>query len=280
MEKEKFCSIPDCYQPVKVRGWCQMHYSRVARTGSTDRTKVVNKGAICAAEGCKLPAKKVGYCISHYSRMCRYGHLKKRELKRPHPFYPLWFERKQCNALAPEWLDFWKFVKDIGTKPGPNFFLIRVTEGQFGPNNFQWIEKLRQRDGETKKEWWARKWQSRRKHFPLYEDDRWLRRKYGITLIQYEEIKKSQNNVCEICKKNETTYDTKTGGIRRLSVDHCHATGKVRGLLCFRCNSVIGKIEESKEMVKAILDYLTKHRKDFLDGSPRHSPHDAAAGSQ
>src|ERR1700677_3022082 len=67
--------------------------------------------------------------------------------------------------------------------------------------------------------------QNNHKH---YEKDR-LRR-YGITVEQHDAIRKEQNDTCAICEK--TNVSTK----RDFATDHDHATGKVRGLLCYECN--------------------------------------------
>ena len=77
------------------------------------------------------------------------------------------------------------------------------------------------------------------------------RKKYGITLKQYNEILTKQNGVCLLCG-NKTAYKNKG---RNLFVDHDHETGKIRGLLCSRCNTVIGQIELIG--IKKIIGYLS-----------------------
>jgi len=85
-----------------------------------------------------------------------------------------------------------------------------------------------------------------------------LRRKYGITVAQYELILKSQNGVCVICKQPETIkYRNK---IRRLAVDHNHTTGKIRGLLCFYCNTLLAHVENNPEILKEIPRYLERNK--------------------
>jgi hypothetical protein len=64
-----------------------------------------------------------------------------------------------------------------------------------------------------------------------------LQRYYGITLNQFEELLEKQDNCCAICGVNEDSAPRK-----RLSVDHCHDTGKIRGLLCDRCNLALGML--------------------------------------
>lgn len=266
MSPDQLCSIPGCYREKRVGGICNLHYQRLKRTGSLERTKVQNKGFLCREEKCSEPAKKLGYCSGHYLRLKRDGHLIDRQPKRSHPHYAIWFERKNCGALAPEWLDFWEFVNDIGERPSKNHFLVRIRDAPYGPTNFEWNERQRRREGETKKEWNARQWQLRRERFPLYEEDRWLRRKYGIDSNQYNEMRASQNDVCAVCCKEETSYDARSSGIRRLSVDHCHKTGKVRGLLCRGCNTMIGLIEKHSndaKMLVSLSDYLMRHKEHF-----------------
>lgn len=70
---------------------------------------------------------------------------------------------------------------------------------------------------------------------------------YGITAEQYTSLVEQQNNQCAICGKNPETY---------LAVDHCHRTGKIRGLLCRRCNSAIGLFDENQTTIRNALQYL------------------------
>jgi len=78
------------------------------------------------------------------------------------------------------------------------------------------------------------------------------RTKYGISLVQYNELLKRQNNVCLLCG-NETAYRTKG---RNLFVDHNHKNKEIRGLLCSRCNTMIGQIETVG--ITKIIEYLHK----------------------
>ncbi|HLX52361.1 MAG TPA: endonuclease VII domain-containing protein, partial [Aquella sp.] len=84
-----------------------------------------------------------------------------------------------------------------------------------------------------------------------------LKQSYGISLKEYNSLKKAQNNLCAICNKRPETRVTKK---YRLCVDHNHATGKVRGLLCFGCNSALGYVNENKDIIKNMIKYLDLHR--------------------
>jgi hypothetical protein len=78
------------------------------------------------------------------------------------------------------------------------------------------------------------------KKLALKERDNHLRRTYGMTLEQYEEMLTKQGGVCLLCDRTaEEAHPDK----RALVVDHCHDTGAVRGLLCSQCNSAIHRIE-------------------------------------
>ena len=83
-------------------------------------------------------------------------------------------------------------------------------------------------------------------------------RRHGISVEQYDEIHTTQNGLCAICKRPETRIYK--GSLSRLAVDHCHVTGKNRGLLCWRCNSCIGRLEDSPDLLRAAADYIEKHK--------------------
>src|SRR5271156_5229416 len=71
-----------------------------------------------------------------------------------------------------------------------------------------------------------------------------MKKDYGITLEEYDKMLKDQNNLCLICENPETSINPYNKKIVRLSIDHCHKTGKIRGLLCGNCNRLIGLAKE------------------------------------
>lgn len=73
-----------------------------------------------------------------------------------------------------------------------------------------------------------------------------LKYTYGITVEKYNEMLAQQNGCCAICSKEHP----------KLVVDHSHATGNVRGLLCRSCNTGIGCLKESREIFSSALAYL------------------------
>jgi hypothetical protein len=84
-----------------------------------------------------------------------------------------------------------------------------------------------------------------------------LRCMFGITPEDYDAMIASQKNLCAICGQPETAKCN--GVIKALSVDHCHSTGKVRELLCNRCNVGIGRLGDSIELLEAAAAYLRRH---------------------
>ncbi len=77
--------------------------------------------------------------------------------------------------------------------------------------------------------------------------------KYGLTLEKYNEILASQNECCAICKEHQSKQK------KSLYVDHCHVSGKIRGLLCYQCNIVLGHFRDSPIILQFCMDYLKHH---------------------
>lgn len=96
------------------------------------------------------------------------------------------------------------------------------------------------------------------KQNPRKGDDARYKRLYGISLSQYNEMLVRQNNVCAVCLKPETCTH-KNGTIKQLSVDHCHKTNKIRGLLCDGCNRAEGYLRSDPEVIRRLADYVEKH---------------------
>lgn len=81
----------------------------------------------------------------------------------------------------------------------------------------------------------------------------------GLTIERYWAIHRSQNGLCAICGQPESKKVRRDGSvIRRLSVDHCHETGVVRGLLCGKCNAGIALLRHDTRLLDAAKTYLSR----------------------
>src|SRR5882757_4160317 len=88
---------------------------------------------------------------------------------------------------------------------------------------------------------------SRPEHYRNFE----LQRNYGITSEEYDQMYYDQNGLCLICSEEEP-------GGRLMPVDHCHATGKIRGLLCANCNRGLGIFKDDPDRLVAAAMYLLR----------------------
>ena len=97
----------------------------------------------------------------------------------------------------------------------------------------------------------SKKW--REKNPDKVKNKRYLER-YGITYDQYLEMLKNQNHKCYICGTDEV--DSR---LEKLCVDHSHATGEVRKLLCHSCNCGLGHFKDNVQFLSNALSYLKEH---------------------
>ena len=80
--------------------------------------------------------------------------------------------------------------------------------------------------------------------------DSQLKSLYGITFEQYQHMHKEQQGKCKICGKEESVSN------RSLAVDHCHNSGIIRGLLCLKCNTGLGKFRDDPILLQRAIEYL------------------------
>jgi hypothetical protein len=110
---------------------------------------------------------------------------------------------------------------------------------------------------EESRQYFAQNPHKRREHYrvlanrlgPLAQRPKKLFERYRLEVSRYEEMLIAQNGLCAIC---EMPPDNN----RHLQVDHCHYTGKIRGLLCMKCNKGIGQLDDDPSLVAAALRYL------------------------
>lgn len=81
-----------------------------------------------------------------------------------------------------------------------------------------------------------------------------LAKRYGVSKDQFMRLLQEQNGVCAICK-----CEMASARFKRPSVDHCHKTGRVRGLLCSCCNTGLGLFKDSPERFRSAIAYIDRH---------------------
>lgn len=92
------------------------------------------------------------------------------------------------------------------------------------------------------------RWESRKDKTKDYK----LRKLYGITLEDWKTLYAKQDGYCAICKD--------VLGITQINVDHCHTTSIVRGLLCNRCNVLIGNAKDDTDILANAINYLKQYK--------------------
>lgn len=85
---------------------------------------------------------------------------------------------------------------------------------------------------------------------PDKERNRQLIKNFGITLDDYDKMFNKQEGRCKICNRHRIEFN------KALAVDHCHATGIIRGLLCRDCNTGLGLFDDNTETLKKAVNYL------------------------
>jgi Recombination endonuclease VII len=174
---------------------------------------------ICKLDKCERKAKSRGLCASHYVT-----HLRRGDLDLIGDPYAPYHRTSNVN---------------IDTKLGDcsvcGSNVLMVFQKGNGKGRWQCRPKEQQR------------WQARSTSFP-YGNGQFIPVK-DVQEARHR-LLKEQNGLCAICGNKESE--------RRLALDHCHDTGKIRGLLCGTCNTGIGMLKDSVELLEAATKYLSK----------------------
>ena len=95
-----------------------------------------------------------------------------------------------------------------------------------------------------------------RKCWAKYQAEQTLKRKFGMTPDEYDTLLEAQGGGCAIC--GVTAGMVRIGKQLRLPVDHCHATGRVRGILCDDCNNGLGRFKDDPKLLERAVKYLKR----------------------
>ncbi len=214
---------------VRTGNVCQMHSWRMRKYGSYEKPSRKRYGSTCRAEGCdKERDGRHSVCPMHRSRLSRY-----RSLEVPLITYPdgMVHECKVHGYLKRE-----EAYKNQKTGHYSCITCRRDNDRKFFENN---------------------------PHIDRNSYKHYYYIKNGMVKLEkseYDKMLKKQKGVCKICKKPEAHKTLKSNQkTKRLAIDHCHITKKIRGLLCQNCNSALGLFRESVEILKSAIAYLGSH---------------------
>lgn len=153
------------------------------------------------------------------------------------------------------WASFGDFVADVRDVPARRFAMGPIDPTKIvGPGNYRWASSDHEILSSKDRVAYNR---ANREANRDHHRGRDFQKKYGIDFGQYQQMLIAQKGVCAVCEQPETKMQH--GSIRMLSVDHNHATGAVRGLLCANCNMAIGYACDDVSVLQKAIGYLRRH---------------------
>jgi hypothetical protein len=170
--------------------------------------------------------------------------------------HAVWRRMQVYAAGFVAWGSFAEFADWLGGEP-QKWGLEQIDKTKpLGPDNAVWIDKPENRWDRSTPEGRREYAKEHRKSKVTTYRGYALKRDYGLTLAEYMEMHEAQGGVCAICKEPETTV--KNGQPAMLAVDHCHGSGKVRGLLCMSCNLGLGYFKDDAGRLASAIGYLRR----------------------
>jgi len=119
----------------------------------------------------------------------------------------------------------------------------------------KYIAAWAKRNPEKTKAYQAKARTSYPERFKDYSARHRMKVRYGITLEKYKQMYEDQSGLCFICHQPESVLN-RNGTTKRLALDHCHETGRVRKLLCDNCNKGLGVFQDNPDRLRAAAKYL------------------------
>lgn len=225
------CPVDDCGGDVKAGGMCGKHYARHKR--STFGT--------CTIDDCESGAtNRQGYCSMHYARLLAHGSTDARPRKKMDPICSVEgceTETRSRGYCATHWARWRKHGSTDLAEPLPTFYCRRCSTTQPRAN----YDAKNGCCTECGKK---------------FLRERNLFRAYRVFASEADAQEAHQGHMCAIC--GLPSEESK----RRLHVDHCHATGRMRGRLCSECNLGLGKFKDDPHILEIAAAYLRSYQED------------------
>lgn len=267
------CAFCESKEGPFIKSLCRACYQRQYKNGTPEPQRIRH---LCEAFGCDGPVVSHGLCQRHAMRLRRRGSIDAGRpegwgQKRKHPMYEGWQSMKRGARLSggydPRWKDFWAFLEDMGERPKENSRLYRKDRNlPFSKENCEWRSTIMDAGFRARGSEYQKVYRMKR---PGILQRVHRKKLYGIADDWYERTLEAQGGVCAICKCPETQRHAKTGEIIALAVDHDDETGQLRGLLCKACNTSIGAMKHSIQILRAAIAYLECHAAPVIDTPPK-----------
>lgn len=163
----------------------------------------------------------------------------------------------RCSAITP--LD--QFCKNKLRKDGLAYYckpcreVFKRRSESKRPTHYREVVEKWHKDNPERVRQLKQKWSDRN---PEKRAAAHRRRRYNITQAQYDQMLQDQSERCAICGIKPDYKPRQKGEKRLLHVDHCHKTGRVRGLLCWKCNMGLGSLNDDPRILALAIEYLSK----------------------
>ena len=248
------CTVEGCGRTRAARGYCDAHYRRWKKSGNPglpDLDEPPAKSQVCTVEGCARMRVVRLYCPLHYDRWKRNGTPDRKPPRQTAAMSTCTFQGcerpgRTSGLCGAHYLQKFQgreiasLIKhpDTTARDGLGRKLCKVCQEWRPVDQFYSNAKTNDR-------------------LSVYcrscQKDGVLRKSYGISMLEYEQMLADQDGVCAICG------GTNADG-RDLFVDHNHQTGAVRGLLCNPCNRSLGLMKDNPATLRAAANYLERDR--------------------
>lgn len=245
------CSYPSCAQPIHCRELCGTHYRKARASGQLRKRYKDKQRGPCEIEGCERPRKARDVCASHYNDVrlanapicsiegCSVNSLARGWCRSHYSKWKLYGDptagRMTWSEIEAQEQEGHKYCRTCNTVKPFEDFHVRITRSG--------SEVPRSACKQCNRDIWVK------------NRERSLASKaianYGISSEVYNEL---VNGLCQVCGGG----NSRAG--RRLHIDHCHKTGKVRGALCHRCNTALGLAGDSPERLRDLAAYIERAR--------------------